>query len=253
MFIRRGGQNDRASCRIFLEPCADCARRHLGPVDHHHRQVKRARGLEFRPRTGATRILGHDQVNCVLAHQRRILIRMERPTGNYGLDILKRQSHVGRINQPDQVVMLRSGRECRKILLADGEKDTRGRVGQRLNSALDVSYVLPAITRTGVPRRPFECGQRHIGLGTGKHRIAAHLRGEGMRGVDDRLDLRGAEVLRQPGNTTEAANPRGQRLRHGRSRTPGIGEHRVIAALRQGPRQLRCFAGAAQNKDAWHG
>lgn len=237
----------------ILKPCADGARRHLGPVDHHHREVKRARSLELGPCAGATRILGNQQVDAMPLHQHLIVDGGKRSTRNHHLYIRKRQRHLGRINQADQVVMLRSRGEIREVLLADGQKNALGVVRQGLDSTVDIRDVLPPITRTSLPRRALERHQGNAVFGAGPHRMGAHLRGKGMRGVDDRGDAFGAQIVLQSLDTAKAANPRRQGLRHRVGSPARIGKHRVIAAFRQGPRQLRCFAGTAQNKDTWHG
>ncbi len=237
----------------ILKPRAGGACWHLWPVNHHHRQAKRPCRVELGSCAGTPGILGNNDVDPVIAHQGLIRGHLERPTRNHDAYVDKRQLALGRINQPHQVMMLRLVGEEIQVLLANGQEHTHGVVWQGSRRRGQIGNVPPVVIGSGLPRWSFKGRKRHTNLRAGAHGIRGHLRGKGMRGVDHRLDLLGAEIGRQPVNTAKPADPHGQGLRHGRCCTPGIGEDRVITTLGQGPRQARRFAGAAQNKDAWHG
>lgn len=237
----------------IVKPRAGGARRHFWPVDHHHRKPKRPRCVKLCPRPTAARVFGDHEVNAMRPHQRLIFSGGKRPARSDHLYVRKGQRRLGRINQTDQVMMLRSFGEIRQILLADGQKNAPGFGRQGIDRPGDIRDPLPGIVRPGLPRRAFERRQRDLGPGAGQHRIGAHLRGKRVCGVDHRCDVLGTQIVQQSLAAAKTTNPRRQGLRHRVCGPARIGKHGIIAAFRQGPRQLRRFAGAAQNKDAWHG
>lgn len=119
-------------------------RRDRGPVDQHDRQTQLPRGIELGARALAACVLGHDPLDLVTAQKLQILGQRE---GAAGGDRLRpgQGQRIGRIDEAQQVVMLRPAREGREMQAPDGEEDPRGRLGQRLGGGLDRGDADPAV------------------------------------------------------------------------------------------------------------
>lgn len=237
----------------ILKPRAGGTLWYSRPVDHHNSQTERTRSVQFGPCASATGILRHDEVNPVFAHQRLVFIRLKWPTGDHDIDIFKGQRSFGGINEADQVMMVRLRGKIRQVLLANRQKNALRVTRQGRDGTGDIRDMLPLVALPGLPRRALERRQWNAAPRAGLHGIGAHLRGKGMRGVDDCRNVFAAQIGHKTIHTAKATDTCGQRLCDGRQGAPGIGEHRVVAAVGQGPRQARGFACAAQNKDTWHG
>lgn len=180
--------------------------------NHQHRHALHPRRVKFGPCAGATCVLGHDQLGLMAHYQCQILFNCERPARHNHIAIRQRQ-HVRLIHQPQQVVVLGLGREILKMHPTDGQKNTLRRTRQRGNSGGDVGYVLPAIAVLCGPFRAGQRGQRHACLGTCRDRIAAHLRGKRMGGINDMSNRGIGQIARKPGSPTKSTDTHLHRLR----------------------------------------
>ncbi len=237
----------------ILKPVKTGARGQPGPVDHDHAQAQFARRLQLGLRARATGILGHDKLNALICHQGQVALGGKRPARNHQPAIRQGQGRRRRIDQPQQIAMLRRMGERLEILLADGQKDPCRRRRQGRHRARDIRHMLPVITPARLPRRALERGQRNAGLMAGRHGVAAHPGGEGMRGVDDRADILVAQIVQQPGHPAKAPHPHRQGLGARHSGAPGIGKHGIRTAFGQRGGQLRSLGRTAQDKETWHG
>ncbi len=237
----------------IFQPVACRAGRHCGPVNHHYRQSKIACSLQLGLRACTTRVLCHDHLDPVLFHQRLIPCHVKRPARDHDVNLGKRQLGVRRVDQTDQKVMLGATGEVPKILLTDGQEHPRWRLWQYVNGTCDVRHMLPSVSGTSLPWRALKCSQRHARFGAGLYGMRAHLRSKRVRCIHNGCDLLGLQIGPEPLHAAKPTHARRQGLHHGRRGASGIGKHGLVATLGQRARQARCFAGAAQNKDAWHG
>lgn len=228
------------------------ARRDHRPVDQDHRNAKIAGRCQFGLRAAATGIFGNDHVYFMLAKQRLITRFGERPLGDYRVIPWQGHRAVGRIDQSQQVVVLRRSGEKVQMLLADGQEHPRGPAGQSINRRVQIRNALPAIAGLCLPRRAFKGAQRNTGLRAGRNGICAHTGGKRVRGVNNMGDGVAAQILRQPVNTAKAANPGRQGLNRWRIGASGVGKYRVRAAIGQRTGQITGLGGAAQNQGACH-
>lgn len=225
----------------------------LRPVDHDDRQSQDARRCELGARSLAAGVLGDDERDRVLAQQRQIDFEREGPSSQHGLRIGQGQRLSRRIDQPQQVVVMRAGCKCGQALPADREKDAGWGWGQRSHGGGDVARMPPVIAGHGRPRRALERDVAHARLGTGQDGVAAHLRREGMRGVDQVSDAFGREISDESRDAAKASDPCLDRLRSGPGRAAGIGVHRRDACSRDGPGELVRLRRPSQQEDALHG
>lgn len=223
------------------------------PVDQDDRKPKRARGVELCPRAGAARVLGDHHVDAMSAQERNVALDVERAAGDDGGGVRQRQVALGRIDEPQEVVVFRAPRERREVLPADGQENAGGPRRQRARRSRKIGNMGPAVA---VPRRPGRAlisAERDPGLRASLDRVSAHSRGERMGGIDDMGYPFGPEKADKAGYAAKAADPCRQRLGHRRAGPAGVGKDRVDPRCGKMPGQQARFGGAAQKKDARHG
>ena len=145
--------------------------------------------------------------------------------------------------------MRRALQERLHVLAPDGQKDPARRGGQRVQGGVEVGHAVPVVAGAGTPRRALQRQQRHASLRASFDRMAAHLRGKRVRGVDDVRDALLAQKVRQPLGAAEAAHAGRQRLRDRLRGAPRVGKRRGYAGAGQRLRQLRGFGGAPKQED----
>ncbi len=223
-----------------------------GAADHHHRQSKLARGIDLGARALTAGILGDDDVNMVLAEQRDITFDPERSAINHNFSFRQAQSCCRRIDQAQEVVVLRRAGEGAQGLTTDSQEYSLRlrRQGQRCRCF--VGNDGPAVARFRAPRRAFERCQWHANRGAGFDGVAAHLGGKGVSGVDHLGDHFGAQIGHKTLHPAKAAGPPGQGLRRRFSGATGIRIDGIHSRSGQCLRHQVGLGGAAQQKDACH-
>ena len=221
-------------------------------VHHHDRQAQFSRRHELRLGALATCILGHDDLRAMVAHQGKVILVAEWPAAQYHPGIGQRQRLTGRIDQAQEVMMLRRRGEVAKALAADGKENTGRLHGQGCGSLLSALHRDPVLTRPGHPGGALQSHQGNSREFSGFHRVLRHLRREGMRGIDHMCDALVVQEGHQSLNAAKSPNALGQGLADRGLGAPGIGIDACHPRLGQGAGQVSCFGGAAQKKDARH-
>lgn len=229
----------------------DPSRRNRRPVDHQHRQPKRAGCSDLRNRTLAAGILGDDNLDPMLSHQGCIARHVERPARHHHVS-LEGQGAGRLIHQTKQVAVLRLGREGVDMLAAYRQEHPLRRSGQCGDSGLDIRDMRPAVALARDPGRALQSDERSPSCTAGGDGVAAHLRGKRMRGVDHMGDLLGLKIGAKPIHPAEATQPHVDRLAHRRGGTPGIGIDPCQPRLCDGLRHEVRFGRAAQKKYPCH-
>lgn len=228
---------------------------HCGPIDHYDRQAQPAGSDQLGLGPNAAGVFGDNVGDAMLTHQGFVLCRLKRATGDNDRAPGQRQSRFGFIDQPQQIMVLgRCGKEV-KVLFTNGQKHPRRTRRQGRGCSLERGHMGPVIAHARLPCGPLQCAQRYARLSTGGHRIAAHLRGKGMGGVNHMAHSFTADVVDEACNATEPAQPLGQRLGHRARGTAGIRKDGLTPGHRmrgEVPRQLRGLRGAAEKKDVLH-
>ncbi len=226
-------------------------RRHKRPADHHHRQCKLARGLDFCRGRIAAGVLGHDDVGAEFRQHGAVAGAVERPARHNHLCITQRQRRARRIDQPHQISVLRMRGECLEMQPPDTEKHAAWHGAECFGRRREIVDLDPVIAGPALPGRALQCQQRHGGGGAGGDRVRTHLRCEGMRGVDDARDLFSNKVVFQAIDAAEAADTPGDRRRRRIFGAAGIGQHRIDAGIvRHRFREPVGVGGAAEDQDA---
>lgn len=225
--------------------------RNFGPIDHKDGQTQGARRIQLGPRATAARILGHDQLRAMTAHQLNVALNSERPARDLYVGVGHR--HPARfIHQTQQVVVLGLGREVRQMHTAHGKKHALSRTAQRLDSSVDIRDTDPIVSLSFHPRRARHCSQRRARLGAGLRGVPAHLRSKGVRCVDHMGHAMVADVTLQPLGPTKAANAGRQRLRTRVVDAPCVRIGRVKPLFCNSFGQSVGFGCAAKNKEVGH-
>ena len=197
----------------FSHLCQHAPRGQLWPVDQNDRQAKAARGDQLGLGPRAACVFGNDMADAVGLQQGKVLGRVKGATRQHNRAIGQRR-RAGRIDQAQQIVMRAGGKAC-KVLLANRQEHPCGLIGQGGDGAVYIVDMGPQITFTRAPSRTLQADQGHAGAGAGLDRIAAHLGGKGVGGIDHRVNLFGAQIGYQPVNAAKAANAGRQGLGDG--------------------------------------
>lgn len=223
-----------------------------GTVDQDHGQRQVAGGVQFGAGADAAGVLGHDVGDLVGFQQRKVAFQREGASRYNRIGLGQRQGF-GRIDKAQKVMMLGLYGKNLKVLATYGEEDAGRGIGQRRSGCRHIRHGLPLVTGDGVPRLTLQRDKRQVGDFGGGERMYAHLRGEGMGGVDDVGDGFVAQVFHQTFHAAKAADALWQGLGNGRLGSAGVRENGCNALICQGFGENRGFGGAAEQKDAGHG
>lgn len=223
------------------------------PVDHQDRQAEPPGGDQLRLRAGAAGIFAEDQVDAMVLHQPQVAIGIEGAAIDQQMMVWQRGRHRRRIDEAQQIEMLRLGGESVRVQSAERQHDAPGGAIQRGNRAGDVGHMGPVIARFRVPGRAGQGDEGDAGLACRHDGIAAHHGGEGMSGVDQMGDAFAAQIGGQTFRSAKAADAHWHRLWAGIVDPAGIAERRLLAAFGQQAGERARFGRSAQNQDVAYG
>ncbi|KFI29531.1 hypothetical protein CN97_15320 [Haematobacter massiliensis] len=224
-----------------------------GPLDHQHGQAQQAGGAELGFRALASRVLGDDDVDAVSFQKHPLLCRIEGATPDDGAEVRERRRHHRRINQPEQVVVLRETCKSVQILPTDGKEHMPPRARKRCGRGCHIRHRYPAIPGSRHPAGALQPEKRCSGPVAGSTRVAAYSGGEGMGGIYDPANPFPDEIFRQPIDTPETTDPHGYRLRTGDKGAPGVGQDRGEPRLCHGGGKAAGFRRTAKDQGRSHG
>lgn len=218
-------------------------------VDHDHRQVQRARGGDFGIGASAARVLGHHEVDRVVAHQGHVARDIKRPARHDDPCVRQGQRCLRSFDKTQGIAMPGSDRECRQVHSSDSQKDIGALAVQCGHGTCHVWHMEPAVPGFGAPCRPRQRDEWHAGGGAGDNGMATHLRGKGMCGIHNVGDALAAQIADQTRDTSKPADAQRQRLVarpcHAASQGHGAGHARCIGSAGK-----RCgFGRAAEDQE----
>ena len=230
---------------------------HPGSVDQNDRNAQRASGVQLGPGAPVPPAFFATMRSMRWSFNSAVSPATSKgPRAITARAFWQRQRTFGRVHQAQQVMVLRLGGKDIEVLLADRQEHPR-----RGYPAAPPARLQDRARRASRPPSPACQGARSNpargipARAQAATALRAHLRGERVGCIDyARAYPLAAQKRGQPIHPAKAAHPRGQGLRN---RARPCARHRrtsaSIAPFRQGPRQGRGFAGAAQNKDLSHG
>lgn len=240
-------------CQYVGQACKLPASGQGWPHHHHDRQAECAGGIELGLCTAATCVFRHDYVHAVLLQQSSIVRYAERATRDNGGVLGQRGRRIGRINQPQDVVVLRLRGKDGEMLSAHSQQHPLGSTSERGSRRWQIGYRLPAVPVARLPSVSGKRQQRNPNSLARCNRIATHARSEGMCSVHHMGHTMALQVMCKAVNAAEAANAHSNGLRCGLSNPPGIRQCGALAPLGQGTRKCTRLGGAAQHQDIAYG
>ena len=226
---------------------------HGGAVDHEDRQAERPRRVDLGASPLPSGIFGDHQIDPVIPHQGKIAVQRERAAVDQQMMVRQRRRHIGRIDEAQQIMMLRLGGKGFDMHAAERQHDAPGRAVERADSARDVGGMSPAVALPRLPCRAGEHEMRNARITRGGGGIGAHRRGEGVGRVDEVGELFRLQKRGQSGSAAKAADAHRHRLGTRISGASGIAQHGAFAALGKGFCQRARFGRAAKDQDMAHG
>jgi len=202
-----------------------------GTAHHHHRQSEIARGLDLGVRRIAAGIARDHDVDAMIDQDRAVAGESEWSTRHDDFRIPQRQRPARRIDQPDQIEMLRMRGEQLEMLPPDAEKYPARRRAQGISRRGDVVNFDPAIGRHALPGSPLKRQQWHIGHNTGRGRVRTDLSRERVGGIDDAHDFFRTDIVDQAIDAAKTADAPGNRRQRRIFGAAGIGQHRIEVRL----------------------
>ena len=187
--------------------------------DHRQSQSAGRRKLGIGP--FPTGILGDEPVDTVLTHSNNLVVALEWAAPGNNLDVAQLGRDVRRIDDADDIVVLRLFREWRQRLAADRQKNTLGTIRQGSGGGFDVCHKSPTIAGDRCPRGPFKRDQRYACQFGGGGGVGADARGEGVGGVDQCRNAPGAKIRCKPFKPAKTTRAGGDRWQPGRNRASG--------------------------------
>jgi hypothetical protein len=232
-----------------------CDRGHIQgrrPQQQNDSEAERSRRNDFAVSRRAAAVLRDDDVDLVLAQQFAFPIFAKGPAFKNVTRVRYLEWRVHRIDAANQVTVLGRCSKGRDLLTADGEKHMAGLSSQGTRRLLHVMDLGPSIAGHGAPRRATQRKEGRVGLRGGTLRMTRYRRCIRMRGIDQCVDLMGAQVVYETGCSTEAARSYRHRLRQWRRGAASQGQrYRPIVTKRELLAKQSRLRRTAQNEDVF--
>ena len=237
----------------------DCSSRgNVRPSDHDHRQCKVSRRFDLGRGSISAGVARNDNVGTEILKHGPITGAVERPARHDHLRIGQRQRIARRINQPNQIGVLRIRREGLQVLSANREEHAARLGSKSLRRCRDIIDLGPMIAGHRLPGCAFERQQRYSGDVASRNGIRAHPRRERMRRIDDAVDIFCTKIVREARDAAKATDaPRDRRWQRILC-PPSIGQYGIDMRIAgQGCRQPVRIGGATKDQDTqssgWRG
>lgn len=220
-------------------------------LDEHDRKAEAACGSDFTIGGFTTGIFADDHVDPVGTQQGDLVLAREGTAGEQVFDIGCIERRIDGIDAAHEIVMLRSGIEGLRLLPADGQEDTARQLTQLRYRIGNRGDARPAVAGNRFPAEPLQPQQRNAGGGAGHAGIGGNLLGEGMRGVDQKIDRMRSKIACKPFGATETTRTHWHGLRGRIERAAGERQRDgEIGTLAKAAGQIARLRRAAQNEDA---
>ncbi len=222
-------------------------------LNHHDRQAKRARCLDLGDGGIAAGVFRQNNLDAMLPEQADIILRREGAARLNEDDVRQSEGRGGQIDQADDVGVLRRGLQLGEGEAADPAENLPGLGANRLDSGGHIWRKRPIVAGPKLPGRSFDREQRRAGGRSRFDGMAAHLRGEGVRGIHQHLNALVPKIADEPFDAAKPAASRRDRLGARRGSPAGEGKRGIeMAVPGEQPCKRARFRGAPKEKNA-HG
>jgi hypothetical protein len=232
-----------------------CDRGHIQrrrPPQQNDRQAEPSRCNDFAVSRFAAAVLRDDDVDLMLTQQLAFPFFVKGSAFKNVTRVRYLKWRIHRIDAANQVTVLGRRSKGRDLLTADGEKYMAGLSSQGTRRLLHVMDLGPSIAGHGAPRRATQRKEGRVGLRGGTLRMSRYRRCIRMRGIDQCVDLMGAQVVYETGCSAEAARSYRHPLRQWRRSAAGQGQrYRPIVTKRELLAEQSRLRRTAQNEDVF--
>lgn len=236
--------------------CLRCAcdrrpRRNEWPLDQNHRQRKGAGRLDLRNGGVAACIFRQDDLDTMLLEEPDIIVSSEGAARANERDTRELQRSLRRLDQAYNIAMVRCRFEIAERETAEARENGARGISERPKGGGDVRGLDPDIARLLPPSWPLDCEKRRLRGKRRLDRMAAHLRCERMRGVDEGVNTGFIQITDETGDTSETAAPRCDRLSKRARGAAGKRQNSLesLLVLREQLRKVGRLRRAAEEKD----
>lgn len=201
---------DHAEC--FLDGLDDPHRGRGHTVDHEHLDAEHSGSLDLGIGGAAAAVLGDHRIDLVLLEKSNFAIQHEGPTIENIVDTGQLQERRHRIDASHEIGMPRRrlGEMC--FLPSCREEDTAFRSAERSDCFGKARNDRPAIAWLRDPGGTAQRQGLYAGALDSIRSIGRNTRGEGVRGIDKKVEGTVAKKCDEPVGTTESACTRQNRL-----------------------------------------
>ena len=219
-------------------------------VDHYDWEAEITSSCDFGVSACAPSVFRDDDLNSESFHQCPIRSRVERPAVHDHLCFRQGQGVLGRVDQTQQVEMLRVRSELGQMHAPNGQHHARARSIQGLYGAWNIQDMPPVVTHDRRPRFARQNAMSNTHLDRRLSGIQAHLARKRMGGVNHMGDAFVSKVSRQPSHAAEPSDALRQRLAERAFDSSGKGHNTVEAGVGRLPREDGRFGRSGKDEEA---
>lgn len=219
-------------------------------LDHDYLNAERARRCDLAIGGAAAGILGDDDIDALVLEQSPLIFFAERAAGEKVTAVGNGEWRLDGIDAAHEIAMLGCSREASGFLATDREEDLARLAAQRSDGGLDILHARPAVAIGRLPGWTAKCEDWDTRAVCGHGGVGGDFAREGMSGVYHEIDLFLSQIINEPLDTSEAANPRRQGQRLGIGGPPRKGDDcRNVVARREFFGQAASLGRASQYQD----
>lgn len=201
------------------------------PLDHDNRQMELSGRFDLAVTCCATRVFRYHDLNAVFFQHTDFVLRCERTACSDVTRIRQLQRRFHGIDAADEIVVLGRGLKRKKLLSTERQKHASALAAKRDDRLIDALDTLPVIARLTLPGRTRKPDERNACSLRRLHGIGGNSGGIGMGRIHQNIEIPGADEIRQPRRTAEAATAHGYGLFHRGDRAARHGEQDTIAGI----------------------
>lgn len=185
-------------------------RRKGGPTHHMHLEAKSPRCFHFGAGGASARILREDIADVMRFEELGVVVGSEWTARRYERRVREFLGKFQRIDDADHVAMMWRDPERVYGLAPKCGKDALRCIGQSRHGRRDAIVFDPVVAMDARPWRTFYREERNAGGGGRCDGVGADARREGVRRVEEKIDIFAAKIVCESLGSTEAADAHGE-------------------------------------------
>lgn len=223
----------------------------LSALDHDHLDAKLPCSLDLPIGRVTTTVFGDDHLDLILSQHVKFVGQSERPTAMDIADVRHFQRRLDGIDAADPIMVLRRGVRLMRLLPTGRKENAQGRIAEGGDSLRDAVHGKPIIAFDRHPRRTAQRESGHMAFSNRRCGIGRDAGCEGMRGIDQQVDLFVADITGKPLCAAETAAAHRNGLRGGVGGSASERQDDLeIRSRSKSRRQRTGFRGATEDQNA---